>query len=321
MQDNQEPTGFVFDIVKYMVEDGPGIRTCIFFKGCYLRCRWCSNALGLEPEPGIAFLAHKCLNCHECLRACPSQAIFNNEQGRIETDPAKCTACGTCAEVCSAKARQRIGTAYTVQELIDIVERDRVFYRREGGGVTASGGEILMQADFVYRFLKACKQRLLGTAIETSGHGRWDRLERILSVTDFAFVDLKHFDPSAHRRLTGVDNFLILENIVKISTYCLEHPTTPVLRIPVIPEINDTPDNLNQIAAFVNRLPGVKPEINLLPYHRYGISKYAWVNKDYALGDVPVPTDEWMQSKRRIFSDRGIVCTIGGADVASYSYR
>ena len=251
--------------------------------------------------------------------SCPNQAIFTGEQGKISTDFSKCTVCGTCAEVCPAEARQLIGKEYTVQELIDIVERDRVFYRREGGGVTATGGEILLQARFVYRFLKRCKERLLGTAIETSGYGHWKSLEPILSVTDFVFIDLKHFDSSAHLRLTGIRNEIILDNIVRTSEFCLSHPAKPIIRIPIIPKINDSHDNLRRIADFIWNLPGVKPEVNLLQYHRYGISKYSWIGKDYELKDVTVPLGDRMQSKSRIFIDRGLVCTVGGSEVTSYN--
>lgn len=318
MQGKQALKGFVFDIVKYMVEDGPGIRTCIFFKGCPLRCRWCSNALGLDPDPAVAYIENKCLGCRTCVDACPHQALFTGETGGILTDRSKCTLCGTCSEVCPAKARPLIGKEYTVQELIDIVERDRVFYRREGGGVTVTGGEILMQAAFVYQFLKQCKHRLLGTTIETSGFGRWDRLEPILSVSDFAFIDLKHFDASTHYLLTGVRNELILENIAKTSAYCASHATKLIIRVPIIPEINDTDDNLSKTAAFISSLPGVRPEVNLLPYHLYGIAKYSWLGKAYELNDTTVPPDERMQSKSRIFTDRGLVCTVGGSEVSSY---
>ena len=318
MQDKKELKGFVFDIVKYMVEDGPGIRTCIFFKGCRLRCKWCSNALGLEPDPKIAYIENKCLRCRTCVDACPNQALSTGDTDSILTDRLKCTVCGTCSEVCPAKARQVIGKEYTVQELIDVVERDRVFYRREGGGVTATGGEILMQAGFVYQFLKQCKERLLGTTIETSGFGRWELLEPILSVSDFAFIDLKHFDSSTHYLLTGVGNELILDNIAKITIFCSTHATKLIIRIPIIPEINDSADNLREIAEFVRSLPGIIPEVNLLPYHRYGIAKYSWLGKEYELNEAAVPSDERMQSKSPIFTDRGLVCTVGGAEVSSY---
>jgi pyruvate formate lyase activating enzyme len=318
MHGQKEPKGCVFDIVKYMVEDGPGIRTCIFFKGCRLRCRWCSNALGLEPGPRIVYLENKCLGCRECVIACPNGAISADERGGLMTDPSKCTACGKCSEVCPAKARQLIGKEYTVQGLIDIVERDRVFYRRQGGGVTATGGEVLMQAGFVYRFLKRCKEHLLGTAIETSAFGSWELLEPILAVTDFAFVDLKHFVSPAHFRLTGVGNELILENITRASKFCLSHSTKLIIRIPIIPEVNDFPDDLIKTADFVKNLPGIRPEVNLLPYHRYGIPKYSWLGKGYELKEVAVPSDQQMQTKRKIFIERGLTCTVGGSEVSSY---
>ncbi len=314
----QEPKGLVFDIVKYMLEDGPGIRTCVFFKGCSLRCRWCSNPLGLQAAPKIVYIEPKCSKCRTCLDVCPSQAVLVDNSGRICTDYSKCTACGECSKACPSQARQLVGEEYTVRELLEIVDRDRIFYRRGGGGVTATGGEILMQAVFVRRFLKRCQERLLSTAIETSGYGRWELLGSILAVTDFAFIDLKHFDPVTHLKLTGVRNELILDNIRKASTFCLSHATKLIIRIPIIPGLNDSPADLGRTAEFIKSLPGSIPEVNLLPYHRYGIAKYSWVGKEYLLEQVNVPSEEHMQSKREIFVEQGLVCTVGGSEVSSY---
>ncbi len=311
-------TGLVFDIVRYMIEDGPGIRTCVFFKGCPLRCKWCSNALGLEPWDEIAYINNKCLKCHDCLAVCSKHALSKDDQGHVQIDYTKCNKCGDCVQVCESAALQVIGKKYSVDELMKIVDRDRVFYRREGGGVTVTGGEILMQAGFVYKFLKKCQESYISTAIETSAYGQWNMLEPILRVTDFIFIDLKHVDSKIHFDLTGVSNELILQNIQATSAFCLDNPTDFIIRIPVVTGLNDDLSELVKTAKFLQKLQGVKPEVNLLPYHPYGINKYCWVGKNYELQSVVPPSGEHLQNLSSLFIEKGLKCTVGGSEVSSF---
>lgn len=319
MSNTEVSTGLVFDIVRYMIEDGPGIRTCVFFKGCPLRCKWCSNALGLEACDELAYISNKCLKCHDCLAVCSKHALSKNDQGYVQIDYTKCNKCGDCVQVCESTALRLIGKKYNVDELMKIVERDRAFYRREGGGVTVTGGEILMQAGFVYKFLKKCRESYISTAIETSAYGQWSMLEPILSVTDFILIDLKHIDSKTHFDLTGVGNELILQNIKATSVFCLDHPADFIIRIPVVTGLNDDLSELVKAAKFLQQLQGVMPEVNLLPYHPYGINKYCWVGKNYELQSVVPPSVEHLQNLSGVFIEKGLKCTVGGSEVSSFS--
>lgn len=319
MTSTEVSTGLVFDIVRYMIEDGPGIRTCVFFKGCPLRCKWCSNALGLEAWDELAYISNKCLKCHDCLAVCSTHALSKDAQGYVQIDYTKCNKCGDCVQVCESAALQLIGKKYSVDELMKIVERDRVFYRREGGGVTVTGGEILMQAGFVYKFLKKCRESYISTAIETSAYGQWNMLEPILGVTDFIFIDLKHLDSKIHFELTGVGNESILKNIQATSVFCLDNPTKFIIRIPIVTGLNDDLSEFIKTAKYLQQLQGVKPEVNLLPYHPYGINKYCWVGKNYELQSVVPPSVEHLQNLSSLFIEKGLKCTVGGSEVSSFS--
>lgn len=299
-----------------MLEDGPGIRTVVFLKGCPLRCLWCSSPLCQTTGPSLVYLKYKCVSCEACLSACPEQALFLDEEGKIGRNFEKCTNCGICTKVCPVGAREMRGSMMTAEEVLEKVEKDRIFYRRGSGGITLSGGEILMQAAFATNILQRCWDKLIHTAIETCAFGGWEDLRAILAYTNLAFIDIKHFDPLLHKKLTGRSNRQILDNIRKAAAYCLEWKRKLILRLAVVPGMNDSRENLRDIAHFLQDLPGAW-ELNLLPYHKYGISKYDWLGMEYKLVDVEPPSRDQLLEMVQYFESFGLLCSLGGAEIRS----
>ena len=222
-----------------------------------------------------------------------------------------------CVSVCPAKARTEVGRKYTVEEVLGEIEKDRMFYRRSGGGVTMSGGEILLQAEFVCEVLKRCALEGISTAIETSAHGRWEDLEQILEWTDTAFIDCKCMDPVCHKELTGADNSLILSNIRKAAEKCGRLGNLLIIRLPLIPGMNDSEENLRATAGFVRELPG-NIELNVLPYHNYGAVKYPFIGLEYSLADKKRQTRAELQTVGEFLKEQQVRFSIGGYDVQSY---
>ncbi len=299
-----------------MIEDGPGIRTNVFLKGCPLRCKWCSNPFGLSRKPQIAYNQRKCVLCGACVAACPENAC-TIEGGRVQTDREKCTACGACAEVCLTHARVLVGEEYTAEEVIQRVREDSAFYRRDGGGLTLSGGEVLMQPEAAEEILRVARASMIHTAIETSAYASWERLERLLPLCDLVFVDLKHIDPQAHLRLTGVPNKRILDNIRRLWTYAAEKGSPEVvLRLPVIYGLNDDDDTMKATARFIAGLPGTVA-VNILPYHKLGITKYEMIDLPYPLD----PDEDGDPARLTAYCDvirrtaPGASCSVGGGEI------
>lgn len=313
----KDDTGIVFDIGRFMTEDGPGIRTCVFMKGCPLRCKWCSNAYGLERKPQLAVIQNKCNGCGRCIEVCPLFLIQRGKNGKIVTGFSRCIGCGKCTETCLCSARTIIGKKYTVDEIIERILEDRDFYRRNSGGVTFSGGEILLQPEFVREALKKSKEHEIHTAIETSGFGRWNDLEGILSYTDFIFMDIKALNREKHKMLTGQNNDHILDNIRKAAKYCRENHKDMVLRLPLIPGLNDDAVNIRETAEFVKMLD-TDIELNILPYHKFGIGKYENIGKTYKLKDLQKNSDEKISECKKILTEMGILFSVGGANVIKY---
>jgi pyruvate formate lyase activating enzyme len=283
-------SGVIFDIKKFSIHDGPGIRSTVFFKGCPLHCWWCHNPESQTRQPQLLLRPQRCLACGVCIEACSHGAIIW-QNGTLTTDLSRCNTCGACVETCYAEARELVGRQVTVAEVLADIERDRPFYDESGGGVTFSGGEPLLQPAFLLALLQVCKARDLHTAVDTCGYARWATLNRIRPYVDLFLYDLKHLDDEQHHALTGVSNALILANLQRLA----ESGQTIIVRTPIIPGFNDNPDHIRRLGAFVAALPGVS-RLDLLPYHAFARGKYGGLGLAYHLPEVKLPTGEDMQS-------------------------
>lgn len=289
--------GLIFDLQKFSIHDGPGIRTLIFMKGCPLRCLWCSNPESQNSFKEIIYLKNNCIQCKGCLIECPLGAI-NPET--FEIDREICNNCGYCVKVCPVNAKKLVGTIYNIDELIKRVEEDRIIYRNSGGGVTVGGGEPVLQYKFVAEFLKECRRLNINTAIETSGFTKWEQLEEVLNHTDYLYFDLKHLNPDTHKKLTGQTNELILQNALKAN----KKKTSMVIRIPIIPNYNDNKDNIRETARFVASMEN-PCKIELLPYHALGAYKYVWLGKKYLLDHLTSPHENEIEELTEIVKSIG----------------
>lgn len=276
--------GIIFNIQKFSVHDGEGIRTLVFFKGCPLRCRWCSNPESQNPHPEKAYNPTRCLGserCGRCVTACTHGAI-RVENSLLINDLSRCVQCLECTQICPSGAQTLYGEEMTVEQILKIVERDSAFYARSGGGLTLSGGEALMQAEFACALLQEAQKRHVNTAIETSGFTTYENIKTAAQNLDALMFDIKCISKEKHKRFTGVDNDLILNNFLKI---CRDFPHLPITaRTPVIPGFNDSEDDIRSIIDFIPRQQNVRYE--LLPYHRMGQPKYAYLGREYPLSDV-----------------------------------
>ncbi len=297
-ESKKELTGVVLDIQRYSLEDGPGIRTTIFMKGCPLRCRWCHNPESFNLSPEIAFKKKNCINCGACQKACDRNAIL--QDGNIKIIRDRCNACGACVQVCPNKALFQIGKYYTVQELLQAVQREKEFFIESGGGITLSGGEATMQYDFIYSFLTACKATGLNTAIETNGYIKEEKLEALLPLLDQIYFDLKIIDPEDHFRYIGVDNQLILLN----ARFLSKHTEKVHFRFPLIPQITYTEKNILEICKFLNELNHI--EIEICPYNKEWEEKLSWLPFDWDPLNLNSLTKEDLYEVTRLFRSKGI---------------
>lgn len=269
--------GIVFDIMHFSVRDGPGIRTTVFLKGCPLRCQWCHNPESQSPKPELMFRPNLCIGCLECLEACPEGAIRTDGDVPV-VDPERCVLCAACTEACTADARQIAGRELSVPDVMAEVLKDRPFFEESGGGVTISGGEPLQQPDFLAALLQTCQLEGLHTALDTSGLAAWDTLKSIAPLVDLFLFDIKAVDDETHIRFTGVSNRLILENLARLS----RSGARILLRVPLIPGVNDSPQAVQALGELACGLPGLLG-VELLPYHEAGVEKYRRLNRIYPL--------------------------------------
>jgi pyruvate formate lyase activating enzyme len=299
-------SGIVFDIKKFSIHDGPGIRTTVFLKGCPLHCAWCHNPESQDPRPEMMLREQRCIGCGACLEECPQEAITWNGRGVI-TDRARCVRCGVCAEHCMAEAREAIGREMSVTQVMAEIERDLSFYDQSGGGVTFSGGEPLLQRDFLLALLQGCRAREIHTAVDTSGFAAWETLDRVREYVDLFLYDLKLLDDLQHRQLTGVSNRLILANLQALAER--DHPI--FLRVAIIPGLNDGETHLRRLGELAASLPAVR-EFALLPYHQTAVNKYNRLHKAYNIPDIRPPSEARMAQLADMLAEFGLPVKVGG---------
>lgn len=305
---NKEERGLIFDIQGHSVHDGPGTRTTVFLSSCPLNCLWCCNPEGLFHHPVMMHKDSKCKHCGKCIAACPYGAI-SVVDGKLTHNRKLCDVCTTfeCVEVCFNEAKEISGKYYTISELMEIFKRDRQFWGSKGG-VTFSGGEPLLQKDFILQVTKACKEAYLHVAVETTACLSTEHFMKVMNNVDWVFVDIKHMDTKEHEKLVKVGNELILKNIKTLA----EKPDWNgfiVPRIPIIPEINDSEENIRATAKFVKEI-GLEV-INILPFHRLGESKYRQLGQKYKFENQVPPTEVHMIKIKNMIEDEGLVCFVG----------
>ncbi|RPH34484.1 MAG: glycyl-radical enzyme activating protein [Bacteroidales bacterium] len=306
-QGNNEIRGTIFDIQGLSVHDGPGCRTLIFLNGCTLSCFWCSNPEGISRKPVPMYYHSRCISCDKCISECPEGAI-KRVDGELYISRELCSTCEKkgCVSVCYTDGLKLSGYEITATKLLKIIQRDRQFWGSEGG-ITLSGGEPLLQIDFAEEILQRSYKSHIHTAIETCGNIPYDNFKRVTPYLDWIFFDLKHFDTKKHKEGANADNLLIIENAKLLAK---EFNGRLIFRLPLIPEFNDSPENISSIILFLREVG--RTEINVLPLHHLGREKYKIIDREYTGLNYLIPNTENLQKVKQKFTEAGISCYLGG---------
>jgi pyruvate formate lyase activating enzyme len=299
--------GLIFDIQRFSLHDGQGIRTLVFTKGCPLRCIWCANPEGLQNHTDILWKPEKCIGCGLCHKAWPKKAIDEKNFG-IRRD--RCNRCGKCAKCCPTSAKSECGEYKTPQEIVDMAMRDLPFYKNSGGGLTMGGGEILMQPQFTYETLRCAKEAGLSTAIETSGMGSWDWLDKISDYCDTIHYDMKAMNRETHMMLTGVSNDVILRNLQALNDKLIKLPEENraklVIRLPLVEGYNDNQLNVEEISEYLKANVPALTRVEILPFHNFGERKYNQLDMKYSLAGKPNASRDAFDHLACDIRDKGI---------------
>ena len=307
MSVNEPLTARVFNIQRFSVHDGPGIRTTVFLKGCPLNCRWCCNPESIHPQPQVGHARNTCTRCGRCINACPNGAISLDEEGFPVIDRSLCQSCGACAKACLTDSMTLYGKHMTLDEVYKEVMKDHLFYGSDGG-VTVSGGEVLMQVPFVVELFKKCHDAGITTCIETSGCAKEDVFLALLPHLNHVFFDLKHMNPDIHKELVGVDNHLILNNAQTLVANQEKYGYSILFRMPLMPNCNSDEENIRATARFLKKIQGDKARIELMPYHALGKGKYEAIGVEYGMADIPTPSPEFIASVQKMYEEEGVEC-------------
>jgi pyruvate formate lyase activating enzyme len=299
---NNENYGLIFNLQRFCVHDGPGIRTTVFMKGCPLNCRWCSNPESINPYPDLMTYDLRCVLCGRCVKVCSKKAITVDKIRKI--DRLRCDLCLKCVHVCPTGAIKAAGQFMTIEEVLSEVKKDELLYQNSGGGVTISGGEPLLQWKFVRRLLKKCQQEGFHTALDTSGYAQWDIFRKVLEYTDLCLYDLKHTEPGSHTWGTGKSNRRIIENL-----YLTASRARTWLRVPIIPQYNDSKEDIMNLISIAKKSNVEK--VSLLPYHDYAKGKYRSLGRYYRFEQLNPPGNDYLQRLGKPFWNAKINVTIG----------
>ncbi len=300
-------TGLIFDIKKFAINDGPGIRLTVFFKGCNLQCKWCHNPESMSPKVQKMYNAKKCIGALNCIEICPNEALKMTSEG-VVTDYNVCNLCGKCAEVCPTKAFEMLGSAIPISELMKKIDNEAIFFDQSGGGVTFSGGEPLMHSEYLLEALKECGKRLYHRVVDTTAFSKLETVLEVAKHTELFLIDLKVMDSVKHKEFTRVGNEKILSNIVELAKTNCEI----IFRIPLIKGVNTSEENILQTALFINSLEGNRSVVNLLPYHNIAGSKHLKLGNSTNFMTFDAPTTIEIKEVVSMFKKYGIAATIGG---------